>query len=61
VDDRNDLVDATRGWFHSTDLEYAAALGSDVRFVKYLLQQRYYRRVGRVVLASAARPGVGEG
>ena len=59
VDTRNDLVDATRGWFHSSDLEYAPpALGSDLRFVKYLLQQRYYRRVGRVVLASAARLGL---
>ena len=55
-DTRDDLVDATRGWFHSSDFEYASpALGSDLRFVKYVLQQRYYRRVGRVVLASAAR------
>jgi outer membrane protein assembly factor BamA len=59
VDTRNDLVDATRGWFHSSDFEYAPpALGSDLRFVKYLFPQRYYRRVGRVVIASAARLGL---
>ncbi len=59
VDTRNDLVDATHGWFHSSDFEYAPpALGSDLRFVKYLLQQRYYRQVGRVVLASSARLGL---
>jgi len=59
VDTRNDLVDATRGLFHSSDFEYAPpALGSELRFAKYLLQQRYYRRVGSVVLASAARLGL---
>jgi outer membrane protein assembly factor BamA len=62
VDMRNDLVDATRGWFHASDLEYApSVLGSDVRFAKYLLQQRYYRRVNRVVLASAAQLGLARG
>jgi outer membrane protein assembly factor BamA len=62
VDTRDDLVDATRGWYHSSDFEYAPlALGSEARFVKYVLQQRYYRRVGRVVLASAARLGVARG
>jgi outer membrane protein assembly factor BamA len=62
VDRRNDLVDATRGWFHASDVEYApSALGSDVRFAKYLLQQRYYRRVRRVVLASAAQLGLARG
>ncbi len=58
-DTRNDLVDATRGWFHSSDLEYAPpSLGSDVRFVRYLLQQRYYRTIGPVVLAGAGRLGL---
>jgi outer membrane protein assembly factor BamA len=62
VDTRNDLVDATRGWFHASDFEYASpALRSDLRFVKYLLQQRYYRQVGRVVLASAVRLGLATG
>jgi outer membrane translocation and assembly module TamA len=62
VDTRNDLVDATRGWFHSSDLEYGPlALGSDVRFAKYLLQQRYYHTVGTIVLATAARVGLATG
>jgi outer membrane protein assembly factor BamA len=62
VDTRDDLVDATHGWFHSSDFEYAPpALGSETRFVKYVLQQRYYRRVGGVVLASAARLGLATG
>jgi outer membrane protein assembly factor BamA len=59
VDTRNDLVDATRGWFHSSNFEYAVPrLGSDVRSVKYVFQERYYRRLGGVVVASAARLGL---
>jgi outer membrane protein assembly factor BamA/autotransporter translocation and assembly factor TamB len=59
VDTRNDLVDATRGWLHTSDFEYGVPqLGSDVRFVKYVLQQRYYRRVGPVVVATAGRVGL---
>lgn len=62
ADARDDLVDATRGWFHSTALEYAAAgLGSDVRFAKLVVQQYYYRSLGRVVLASAGRVGLAAG
>jgi outer membrane protein assembly factor BamA len=58
VDTRNDLVDATKGWFHSSDFEHApSALGSDLHFMKYLLQHRYYRILGPVVLASSARLG----
>jgi outer membrane protein assembly factor BamA len=59
-DTRDDLVDATRGWFHSSTVEDASqALGSDVRFVKYVLQQYYYRSLpGHVVLASAGRLGL---
>jgi outer membrane protein assembly factor BamA/autotransporter translocation and assembly factor TamB len=59
VDTRNDLVDAARGWFHASNFEYSPpSLGSDLRFVKYLLQQRYYREVGGIVLAGAARIGL---
>ena len=60
LDTRDDLVDATRGWFHSSTVEYAAAgLGSDVRFAKYILQQYYYRSLGgHVVAASAGRVGL---
>jgi outer membrane protein assembly factor BamA/autotransporter translocation and assembly factor TamB len=59
VDTRNDLVDATRGGFHSSAFVYGPpALGSDQRFVKYVVQQRLYRTAGAVVLASAVRLGV---
>jgi outer membrane protein assembly factor BamA len=60
---RDDPFDATRGIFHSSNFEYAPSLlGSDVRFVKYLLQQFAYARVaGRLVSASAIRVGVGRG
>lgn len=59
VDTRDDLVDASRGWFHSSDFEYGvSALGSDLRFVKYLLQQRYYRGIDRMVIAASARVGL---
>jgi outer membrane protein assembly factor BamA/autotransporter translocation and assembly factor TamB len=59
LDRRNDLVDANRGWFHSSSFEYSApAFASDLHFVKYLLQQRYYRKLGPVVLASYGRLGL---
>jgi len=59
MDTRNDLVDATRGWYHSSNFEYGVPqLGSDIKMVKYVLQQRYFRRVGRVVVASAGRIGL---
>jgi len=58
-DTRNDLSDASRGWFHSSNVQYAPeALGSDIRFVKYYVQQNYYRTFGRVVFATAARLGL---
>jgi outer membrane protein assembly factor BamA len=39
-------------------VQYAPeALGSDVRFLKYYVQQNYYRSVGRLVVATAARLG----
>jgi outer membrane protein assembly factor BamA len=59
VDTRDDLIDASRGWFHSSDLEYSGpSLGSYVRFIKYVLLQRYYRKVGPLVFASSARLGL---
>lgn len=63
VDTRNDLIDATSGWFHSSSFEYAPeAFGSDLRFVKYLAQQYYYRTLPLgIVLASAARFGLARG
>jgi outer membrane protein assembly complex protein YaeT len=62
-DTRDDPSDSTRGWFHSSSLEYATAqLGSDLRFVRFLTQQYYFHRVGNhAVLASAFRVGLGRG
>ncbi|MBI1874134.1 MAG: translocation/assembly module TamB domain-containing protein, partial [Acidobacteria bacterium] len=62
VDTRDDPFETTRGSFHSSSLEYApGALGSDLRFVKFLAQQTYFRSTRRVVLASSARLGMGRG
>jgi outer membrane protein assembly factor BamA/autotransporter translocation and assembly factor TamB len=62
VDTRNDLADATRGWFHSSSVEYAPpAFGGSLAFIKYLLQQRYFTTVGRVVFATSGRLGLARG
>ena len=66
LDTRDDLVEPTRGWFHSSSFEGGVAradvpeeFGSGIRFVKYLAQQFYYRPIGHgVVLASAVRLGL---
>ena len=62
-DRRNDPFAPQDGWFHSSGVELGAkALGSDLRFVRYLAQQHYYRSLHRrLVLASAARLGFGRG
>lgn len=58
VDRRNDPFNATSGWFSSANYEQAASwLGSFAPNSKVLLQQFYYRPVGKIVLASAARIG----
>ena len=63
VERRDDLFNATRGWFHASTFEWGVAtLGSDLRFLKYLVQQYYFRSMPHgVVLASAARVGLGRG
>ena len=62
VDTRDDPFDPTRGWFHSSSVEYASdRVGSDLRFAKYLLQQSYFRPLGRgIVIASALRLGIAD-
>ena len=62
-DTRDDPTNATRGWFHSSGIEYGVeALGSDLRFIRYLAQQYFIKRASaRVVLASAFRVGAGRG
>jgi outer membrane protein assembly complex protein YaeT len=63
VDTRDDLVDATRGGLLSSTFEYGVdALGSDLRFAKYFVQQNYYRSLGRgLVFATSGRLGLGAG
>ncbi|ODS52884.1 MAG: hypothetical protein ABS36_15600 [Acidobacteria bacterium SCN 69-37] len=62
-DTRDDPSNATRGWFHSSGLEYAPGrLGSNLKFVRYLAQQYYFHTLGEhVTLASALRVGLGRG
>ena len=59
VDSRNDVFNATQGWFHSSSLEWGTpTFGSDRRFFKYVGQQNYFRPFENgVVLASALRIG----
>ncbi len=58
---RDDLFDATNGSYHSANIEYGADIGRPVRFLKYLGQHFLYRRIGPIVLASAARVGLATG
>ena len=62
-DRRNDPFSARTGWLHSSGLELGTkSLGSDLRFIRYLAQQHYFKSVrGGVVLASAFRLGLGRG
>jgi outer membrane protein assembly factor BamA len=59
-DTRDDPTDPTRGWFHSSSLQYAPAW-SNQQFVRYFVQQQYFRRADRIVFATAARVGLGRG
>ena len=60
---RDDLFNATRGWFHASTVEWGVeTLGSDLRFLKYVGQHYYFRALpSGLVLASAARVGLGAG
>ena len=58
VERRDDLFDATAGFHHSSNLEYGTDIGRPARFLKYLGQHFVYRRIGRIVLASAVRLGL---
>jgi len=58
-DTRDDLSDASRGLFHSSSAQYAPDMfESGVRFLKYFVQQRFYRKVGQVVVATSAQLGL---
>lgn len=59
IDTRDDLIDPSRGWFHSSSLAYAPeAISADVRFARYFLQQHFYRRTGRILFATSVRLGL---
>jgi outer membrane protein assembly complex protein YaeT len=62
-DRRDDPFSARTGWLHSSGLELGAkSLGSDLRFIRFLAQQHYFKTLRRsVVLASAVRLGLGRG
>jgi outer membrane protein insertion porin family len=62
-DTRDDPFNARNGWVQSSGFEWAVpSLGSDLRFLKLILQQFYFKSVGRdVVLASALRLGTAWG
>jgi outer membrane protein insertion porin family len=58
VDFRDSPFDATRGWFHSSSLQFGVrTLGSDLGYVRYLARQFYYQPVGPITLAAGARWG----
>ena len=59
LDMRNDVFDATGGWFHATSFEYAPGwLAPDLRLARMLTQQKYFRRARKVVFASWAQVGL---
>lgn len=62
-DTRDDPFNARNGWFRSSGIEYAgSALGSELRFIKFIHQQFFFKTVARrVVLASAFRLGTATG
>ena len=62
LDRRDSLFDATRGWFHSSNVEYGFEPGvGEVNFAKYLAHQYHHWSVGPVVLATAGRLGLATG
>jgi outer membrane protein assembly factor BamA len=59
MDRRNDPINPAQGWFHSSSMTFApGALGSDLRYVKYFVQQYYYHLAGPVVVAVAGKVGL---
>ncbi len=59
LDRRNDVFDATGGWFHATNVEYAPGwISPDLRLARLLTQQKYFHRTGKVVFASWAQLGL---
>ena len=58
LDRRDSVFDPTRGWFHSTSLQWGLrALGSDFDYLRTLIRGSYYQPIGPLVLATNARLG----
>jgi outer membrane protein assembly complex protein YaeT len=58
IDRRDDPFQPSRGWFSSANWEQGLTLlGSDVRTLKLLVQQLYFRQFSRLVLASRVQLG----
>ena len=58
ADRRDDVLNATSGYFYSVDGEFAPTiLGSDISYAKNFSQLFYYKKFGKVVLASGIRAG----
>jgi outer membrane protein assembly complex protein YaeT len=61
-DHRDDLFSATKGWFTAANYEHAARmLGGDSRNSKLLVQQHYFRSLGKMTLASRVQVGAAFG
>lgn len=59
LDMRDSLLNPTRGFFHSSNFEVALnGLGSDARFVKYLLQQFSFAHWRGLVFGTGVRVGL---
>ena len=57
-DRRDNVLDTTRGWFHSSSLqEGARVIGSDLRYTRYVGQVFFYAPAGPLVSATAVRFG----
>ena len=58
ADTRDDVLNATRGYFYSVDGEFAPTLfGSDISYAKNFSQIFYYKKFGKFVLATGVRAG----
>ena len=62
VDRRDNAIDTSKGWFHSTSAEFGPEwLGSTAGLRKYLFQNFYFLPVGPFVFGSAARYEIASG
>jgi outer membrane protein assembly factor BamA len=62
MDTRDSPFDAKRGLFHSSSVQVGMeALGSDLGYIRYLLRQSNYRKLGPVTAAGSVRFGTLDG